>query len=98
MKRKLLIFLKVLVESLCYLIITYTLSSMYISFKLHWYALLFRAADIFAVVKYYSTMKKTTGSNAAAIISLVCCFLIFVFLAARVGYIHGQFRQFTSLW
>ena len=98
MRKKLLILLEVILESLCYLVITYTLSSMYASFKLHWYALLFRAADIFALMKYYSSVNKKTGSNVASVIALVCCFLAFVFLSAKFGYIQGEFRQFTSLW
>lgn len=98
MKKKLLILLEVILESLCYLVITYTLSSMYTSFKFHWYAILFRAADIFALVKYYSAVNKKTGSNVASVIALVCCFLAFVFLSAKFGYIQGEFRQFTSLW
>lgn len=98
MKTKLLKLLEVILESLCYLVITYTLSSMYTSFKLHWFAILFRAADLFAVVKYYNSVKKTTGSNVAAVVALVCCFLAFAFLAAKIGYIQGEFRQFTSLW
>ena len=98
MKRKLLIFLEVILESICYLVITYTLSSMYTSFRFHWYAILFRAADIFAVIKYYRFVKKTTGSNWATIIALICCFIAFIFLAAHFGYIQGEFRQFPSRW
>ena len=98
MKKKLLKLLEVILESVCYLIITYTLSSMYTSFKLHWFAILFRAADIFALMKYYSSVNRKTGSNVAAVVALVCCFLAFVFLAAKIGYIQGEFRQFTSLW
>lgn len=98
MKRKLLIFLEILLESLCYLVITYTLSSMYTSFKLHWYAILFRAADIFVLMKYYSSVNKKTGSNVVSVIALVCCFLAFIFLSAKFGYIQGEFRQFSSLW
>ena len=98
MKKKLLKLLEVILESVCYLIITYTLSSMYTSFKLHWFAILFRAADIFALMKYYSSVNRKTGSNVAAVVALVCCFLAFAFLAAKIGYIQGEFRQFTSLW
>jgi len=98
MRSKLLKFLEVILESICYLIITYTLSSMYTSFKLHWYAILFRAADIFALMKYYSSVNKKTGSNVVSVIALVCCFLAFIFLSAKFGYIQGEFRQFTSLW
>ena len=98
MKKKLLIFLEVVLESICYLIITYTLSSMYASFKIHWFAILFKAADIFVLIKYYGSVNKRTGSNVASVIALVCCFLAFVFLSARFGYMHGEFQQFTSLW
>ena len=98
MKKKLLKLLEVILESVCYLIITYTLSSMYTSFKLHWFAILFRAADIFALMKYYSSVNRKTGSNVAAVVALVCCFLAFAFLASKIGYIQGEFRQFTSLW
>jgi len=98
MRSKLLKLLEVILESICYLIITYTLSSMYTSFKLHWYAILFRGADIFALTKYYGSVRKTTGSNVAAVAALVCCFLAFVLLAAKFGYIQGEFRQLARLW
>ena len=58
MRSKLLKLLEIILESICYLVITYTLSSMYTSFKLHWFAILFRAADIFVVFKYYGSVKK----------------------------------------
>ena len=45
--------LDILCETLFFLVITYTLSSMYTSFKTHWYAILFLAANIFAIGKYH---------------------------------------------
>ena len=98
MKKKLLILLDVILESCCYLVITYTLSSMYTSFKLHWFAVAFKAVDIFVAFKYYNCVKKTVGSNLVACIALVCCFLVFAFLSARIGYIHGELRHFSAPW
>ena len=98
MKEKLWKALEVLFESLFYLVITYTLHSMYTSFKLQWYAIPFMAANIHATYKYYGRIAKITGSKITTMLVLVGCFAVFVYLAYSVGYIHGEFTPFKTLW
>ena len=98
MKEKLRKALDVLFESLFYLVLTYTLHSMYTSFKYEWYAIPFMAANIYATCKYYGRIVKITGSKTAGMLALIGCFAVFVYLAFAVGYIHGEFMPFKTLW
>ena len=98
MKEKLSKILDILFESFAYLVINYTLSSMYTSFKIHWYAIPFLATNLYVTFKYHSRISELTGSKIAAILALVICLILFAFIAAAVGYIHGDFTPFKSLW
>ena len=55
MKKKLLAAIEIFFESLYFLIITYTLSSMAVSFNFDLFGLLCRVANIFAITKYYES-------------------------------------------
>lgn len=98
MKEKLWKALDILSESLFYLVITYTLHSMYTSFQYHWYAIPFMASNIYATCKYYRAVLKITGSKTAGMLALIGCFVVFAFLAYAVGYIHGEFTPFKTHW
>lgn len=98
MKEKLSKILDILFESLAYLVINYTLSSMYTSFKIHWYAIPFLATNLYATFKYHNRILKITGSKIAAALALLICFILFAYIAATVGYIRGDFTPFESLW
>ena len=98
MKEKAFKFLEILGESLFYLIITYTLSSMYTSFKFQWFAVGFQAANIFAFVKYYESMRRVTGSKVWTFLLLILNFLAFVLIAWNFGYIKGEFTPFTRIF
>jgi len=98
MKEKLSKTLDLVFESLYFLVITYTLHSMYTSFRLHWYAVLFFFANLFTMNHYYGRVVKITGSKLVAVVLLIVCWILFIYLAYSVGYIHGEFTPFTSLW
>ena len=98
MKDKLSKILDILFESFAYLVINYTLSSMYASFKIHWYAVPFLATNLYVTYKYHNKILKITNSKIAAIFALIICLIVFAYIAATVGYIHGEFIPFKSLW
>ena len=98
MKEKISKMLDILFESLVYLVINYTLSSMYASFKIHWYAVPFLAANLYVTYQYHNKILKITGSKVAAILALIICLIVFAYIAATVGYIRGEFTPFKSLW
>ena len=98
MKKKIVTVLEIIGESLFYLIITYTLSSMSTSFDPHWYSIPFRAANIFALLKYSESMKRLTGSKFWTILLLVLNFILYALLAWNVGYIKGAFTPFTHIY
>lgn len=97
MKEKLSKILDILFESFAYLVINYTLSSMYTSFKIHWYAVPFLATNLYVTFKYHSRILKITGSQIVAALALLICFILFAYISATVGYIHGDFTPFKSL-
>ena len=95
MKAKLFKAIEIFFESLYFLIITYTLSSMAISFNFDLFGLLCRVANIFAITQYYTSMKKHTGSHFWTWVLLAANLLLFSALAWRVGYISGEFTPFA---
>lgn len=90
MKKKLLKFAVVICETIFFLVITFTLHSMYTTFKYQWLGLLFNVANIFVLVKYRESMERITGNRKFSIFALILCLLIFILLAWNVGYIRGE--------
>ena len=63
MKQKLCRIIEIFFESLYFLIITYTLSSMAVSFNPQLLSLLFRVTNVFAFAKFYDSIRKHTKST-----------------------------------
>ena len=98
MKQKLFKAIEVFFESVYFLVITYTLSSMAASFNPHWSSLLFRIANIFALTKYYESIRKHTGSHFWSYVILFLNLAAFALLAWKVGYIRGEITPFPRLY
>ena len=95
MKQKVFTTIEILFESLYFLVITYTLSSMAISFNHDLYGLLCRIANIYAITRYYTSIKKLTGSTLWTYILLAAVLLLFSAIAWRCGYVSGAFTPFA---
>ena len=98
MKEKLFKAIDIFFESLYFLILTYTLSSMAISFNYDLFGLLCRVANIYAITQYYTSMKKHTGSTFWTYVLLFGNLLLFSVLAWRVGYVKGAFTPFKRFF
>lgn len=98
MKKKLLTTIEVFFESLFFLVITYTLSSMAASFNPDLFGLLCRFANIFAFTKFYESVRKHTGSHFWTYVVLFLNLAAFTLLAWKVGYIKGEFTPFPRLY
>ena len=94
MKQKLLTSIEVFFESLYFLIITYTLSSMAASFNPDLFGLLCRVANIYAFTKFYESVRKHTGSHFWTYVIMFLNLAVFALLAWKVGYIRGEFTPF----
>ena len=94
MKQKVFKAIEIFFESLYFLVITYTLSSMTASFNTHWIALLFRVVNIVAVTKFYESIRKRTGSHFWTSVILFLNLIVFALLAWNVGYIKGELTPF----
>ena len=97
MKQKVLTAIEILFESLYFLVITYTLSSMAASFNPDLISLLFRVTNIFALTKFYESIRKHTGSHFWTYVILFLNLAAFSLLAWRIGYIRGEFTPFPHL-
>ena len=95
MKKKVFTAIAVFFESLYFLILTYTLSSMAVSFNLDLFGLLCRVTNIFAFTKFCESVRRHTGSQLLTWVVLLLNFAVFVLLAWKVGYIKGEFTPFT---
>ena len=98
MKQKLFKAVEIIFESLYFLIITYTLSSMAASFNPDLVSLLFRLTNVFAFTKFYATIKKYTASTFWTYVILLTNLALFALLAWKVGYIKGEFTPFPQLY
>ncbi|MBR1972175.1 MAG: hypothetical protein IKA16_01915 [Oscillospiraceae bacterium] len=94
MREKLFKAIDIFFESLYFLILTYTLSSMAISFNYDLFGLLCRVANIYAITQYYTSMKKLTGSTFWTYVLLFGNLFLFSVLAWRIGYVKGVFTPF----
>lgn len=91
MKKKRLTAIEVFFESLYFLVITYTLSSMAASFNPRLISLLFRVTNVFAFAKFYESIQKHTNSTFWTYVILFANLAAFALLARKVGYIKGEF-------
>ena len=98
MKKKLLAAMEIFFDSLYYLIITYTLSSMAVSFNLDLFGFLCRVTNIFAFTKFYESLRKHTDSLFWTWVILLLNLAAFALLAWKVGYIKGAFTPFSRIY
>jgi len=97
MKQKIFKAIEIIFESLYFLVITYTLSSMAVSFNFDLFGLLCRVANVFAITKYYDSIRKHTGSHFWTYVILFANLAVFALLAWKVGYIRGEFTSFARI-
>ena len=95
MKQKVLAAIEIFFESLYFLVITYTLSSMAVSFNFDFFGLLCRVTNIFAFTKFYTSVQKHTGSHIWTYVIMFLNLAAFALLAWKVGYIQGEFTPFA---
>ena len=98
MKQKLLAAIEIFFESLYFLILTYTLSSMAASFNPDLFGLLCRVANIYAFTKFYESVRKHTKSHFWTYVVMFLTLASFALLAWKVGYIKGEFIPFPRLY
>ena len=98
MKKKLLATVEVFFESLYFLIITYTLSSMAASFNPDLFGLLCRVANIYAFTKFYESVWKRTKSHFWTYVVMFLTLAAFALLTWKVGYIKGEFTPFPRYY
>lgn len=94
MKKKLLTAIEIFFESLYFLIITYTLSSMAASFNPDLFGFLCRVANIYAFTRFYEAVRKRTNSHFWTYGIMFLTLAAFALLAWKVGYIKGEFTPF----
>ena len=98
MKQKILAAIEIIFESLYFLVITYTLSSMAVSFNFDLFGLLCRVANVFAITKFYESIRKHTRSHFWTYVILFLNLVVFALLAWKVGYVRGEFTPFPRLY
>ena len=98
MKKNVFTAIEIFFESLYFLVITYTLSSMAASFNFDVFGFLCRVANIYAITKYYEAIRKHTGSHFWTYVILFLNLVVFALLAWKVGYIKGEFTPFARIY
>ena len=94
MKKKVSVGIEIFIESLYFLVITYVLSSIAASFNHDLFGLLCRIANVYAITKFYESVRKHTGSHFWTYVALFVNLIIFALIAWKVGYIKGEFTPF----
>ena len=72
MKNRILKILDGVIESISYGIICYVLISMEMSFRRHWFSILFPVAIIWATYKYWASIQKLTENKVITGIIWLC--------------------------
>lgn len=98
MKQKAVAAIEIFFESLYFLVISYTLSSMAASFKPDLFGLLCRVSNVYAITKFYESIRKHTGSHFWTYVILFLNLAALAFLAWNVGYVKGEFTPFTRIY
>ena len=98
MKKTVFAVMEIFFESLYFLVITYTLSSMVASFPVDLIGLIFRITNIFAFTKFYKSIRKHSKSQFWIWVILILNLAAFALLAWKVGYIKGEFTPFPRLY
>lgn len=98
MKNRLLTAIEIFFESLYFLVITYTLSSMAASFNPDLFGLLCRVANIYAFTRFYESVRKHTESHFWTYVVMFLNLAAFALLACKVGYIKGEFTPFPRYY
>ena len=98
MKQNVVAAIEIFFESLYFLVITYTLSSMAASFQPDLFGLLCRVANVYAITKFYESIRKHTGSHFWTYVILFLNLAAFALLAWKVGYIKGEFTPFVRIY
>ena len=98
MKQKVWTAIEIFFESLYFLVITYTLSSMAASFNPQLLSLLFRVTNVFALAKFYESIRKHTKSTFWTYVILIINLAVFALVAWKFGYIKGEFTPFPRLY
>lgn len=81
MKKKVSVGIEIFFESLYFLVITYVLSSMAASFNHDLFGLLCRIANVYAITKFYESVRKHTGSHFWTYVALFVNLIIFALIA-----------------
>jgi len=98
MKKRVFAAIEIFFESLYFLVITYTLSSMAVSFNFDLFGMLCRVTNFFAFTKFYTSVQKHTGSHVWTYIIMFLNLAAFALLAWKVGYIKGEFTPFARIY
>lgn len=88
--------IEIIIESINFIIITYALSSMAMSFRTSPVYILFFASNVWLIGRYGTQLKKVTESRILTAIIFCLSFGIFCFIAYFVGYIDGNIVQFNK--
>ncbi len=95
MKKRILLALDLLFDSLGYILITYLLSSAALSFRTSYITVLFGTARLAFLGLYLDRVKKKTSRKLLPYLALVLCFLIHIALMYCLGYLNMTLTPFS---
>lgn len=89
-KRTVLKWIDIVLESVVYVIISYALTSMAMNFsRFSLFYFLFSVADLAVATKYWEVMREKTESGIITAVLLACCVCAYLVVIFSVGYISG---------
>ena len=81
-------------RSVFYTLANYTFISMELSFRTHWFSILFSAANVWYGIAHWKAMKDLTGKKSLAWILCGGCLAASTGIASFAGYIRGTIVPF----
>lgn len=86
----------IIIETVNYIIISYALSSMAVSFSNQWLYILFFASDIWFFSKYFDTIKKISDNKIIPYIMALTSLIIVCGIMYVFGYVEGNVVPFIK--
>lgn len=96
MKPGMMKWLEIFVEWVNYTVISYALSCMVMVFKGHWLFILFFAAQVWMLSKFYRAVYTLTERKVLSWVIWLCSVAVVSLLAYSVGYVDGVVVPFAS--
>ena len=96
MRKRLGMWMELLIVSINYVVISYALSNLSIPLRRSWLSILFFASEFWVTWAYWNRIRELTGRRVLAVLLTVLCYSLHVALVYFVGILSGPLVPFRQ--